>query len=382
MDPNSPAYIRRYIEEAVVEDLERKMVFISGPRQVGKTTLAKRLLVGAGLNPEARYLNWDAPADREHVLNETFPAGPGLLVLDEVHKHSRWRQVIKGLYDKRGRELQILVTGSARLDHYRRGGDSLQGRYHFYRLLPLTLGEIGASGQSAVEHLMAHGGFPEPFRLASIRQTRRWSREYRTRLVRDDLRDLENVQELDKIETLALRLPDLVGSPLSINALREDLHVSHQSASRWLAMLENLYLHFRIHPFGAPHIRAIKKAAKHYHFDWTLIKDPGARFENLVACHLLTWCCYQQDHQGRNVELRYFRDVDGREVDFVVTEDGHPLRFIECKTRAERPHPGLRYLLERFDAVDCVQLSLEPGPDLVDKDGIRRCPAHVFLQGF
>ena len=280
-------YITRYIESSVKEDLHRKMVFVGGPRQSGKTTLAKHLCRQAGCDLKSRYLNWDAAEDREKILRENFPAGPGILILDEIHKYSRWRQVVKGLFDKRGDELQILVTGRARLDHYRRGGDSLQGRYHFYRLLPLTLAELGTASASTVKDLLTYGGFPEPFVLQADKETRRWSREYRSRVIRGDLSDLENVQDLGIIENLVLRLPDLVGSPLSLNALREDLQVSHQSVSRWVTMLENLYMIFRIYPFGAPKIRAVKKEAKHYHLDWTLIPDTGARFENLVACHLL-----------------------------------------------------------------------------------------------
>ncbi len=186
--------------------------------------------------------------------------------LDEVHKYSRWRQVVKGLYDKHGGELKIVMTGNARLDYYGKGGDSLQGRYHFYRLVPLTFGELGNSGFAAsLEVLMAFGGFSEPFSLKSETQTRRWSREYRSRVVAGDLADLENIKDVGVVEHLALRLPDPVGSPLSLNAQREDLQVSHQSVSRWMQMLENLYMVFRIYPFGAPKLRAVKKEAKHYH---------------------------------------------------------------------------------------------------------------------
>jgi predicted AAA+ superfamily ATPase len=329
---------------------------------------------------QARYLNWDAATDREKIIKETFPAGPGFLILDEIHKYSRWRQVVKGLFDKRREELQILVTGSARLDYYRRGGDSLQGRYHFYRLLPLTYAELGSDSQSTVKDLMVYGGFPEPFRMQSERQTRRWSREYRSRVIQGDLSDLENVQDLGMIESLAIRLPELVGSPLSLNALREDLQVSHQSVSRWIAMLENLYMIFRVYPFGAPKIRAVKKEAKHYHLDWTVVTDWGVRFENLVACHLLKWCFYRQDTQGHDTELRYFRDVDKREVDFIIVENRLPIHFIECKTAEKEVSPALRYLKVRFPSVTSTQVVLEGDLDLVTKDGIRLCSADRFLK--
>jgi predicted AAA+ superfamily ATPase len=356
------------------------MVFVGGARQTGKTTLAKHLCQQAGCDLKTRYLNWDALQDRENIIKESFPAGDGYLILDEIHKYSRWRQVVKGLFDKRGDEIQILVTGSASLDYYRRGGDSLQGRYHYFRILPFTCAELGDASLSTVKDLLTYGGFPEPFLSQSERQSRRWSREYRSRIVRGELSDLENVQDLGIIENMVIRLPDLVGSPLSLNALREDLQVSHQSVSRWMTMLENLYMVFRIYPFGAPHIRAVKKEAKHYHLDWTVVSDMGYRFENLVGCHLLKWCYFLQDTAGRDVELRYFRDVDKREVDFVIVENGKPVYFIECKKAADKDaSPSLRYLKARFPSVDAIQVILETDLDVVTKDGIRICTAHRFL---
>lgn len=375
-------YISRYIEKAVSEDVKRKMVFIGGPRQAGKTTLAKHLGLQADCDLTTRYLSWDVAKDREHILRETFPSGPGFLILDEIHKYSRWRQVVKGLFDKRGHELNILVTGSARLDYYRRGGDSLQGRYHFYRLFPLTCDELGPPKPSTVKDLLTFGGFPEPYLLHSPKETRRWSREYRSRVIQEDLAELENVLDLGIIENLVLRLPDLVGSPLSINALREDLQVSHQSVSRWIRMLENLYMIFRIYPFGAPKIRAVKKEAKHYHLDWTTIANPGARFENLVACHLLKWCYYQEDSEGVDMELRYFRDVDKREVDFVLVKDGIPIHFVECKRSKTDVDLALRYLKKRFSQVTATQIVLEGDLDVMTRENIRVCSAHHFLKDF
>jgi hypothetical protein len=382
MGVNLIDYLSRYIEKNISNDLKRKMVFVGGPRQSGKTTMAKQLCDEAGFDIKKRYLNWDASEDRENIIIERFPAGPGYLVIDEIHKYSRWRQVVKGLYDKRGNELKILVIGSARLDYYRRGGDSLQGRYHFFRLLPLTYAELNTASPSTVKDLLVYGGFPEPFILQSETESKRWSREYRSRIVRGELADLENVRDLGIIEKMVLRLPELVGSPLSINALREDLQVSHQSVSRWIGMLENLYMIFRIYPFGAPKIRAVKKEAKHYHFDWTVVKDIGKRFENLMACHLLKWCFFLQDTEGLDVELRYFRDVDRREVDFVIVEEGKPIHFIECKKSNKNPSRSLYYLKVRFPDVQATQVLLEDDLDVVTKEGIRICSSYRFLSDY
>lgn len=377
-----PSYVNRYIESGIERDLSRKMVFLAGPRQAGKTTFAKQILEESGESVKKRYLNWDAAIDRENIIRERFPIEKGLLVLDEIHKYSRWRQVVKGLYDKRGDELQILVTGSAKLDHYRHGGDSLQGRYHFHRLHPLSLAELASNSMSDLLDLLNYGGFPEPFLMASERESKRWSREYRSRLIREDLQDLERVKDISLIESMVLRLPYLVGSPLSINALREDLQVSHQSVARWIMILENLYMIFRIYPFGAPKIRAVKKEAKHYHIDWTVVKDPAARFENLTACHLLKWCHYLEDTQGRDVELRYFRDIDKREVDFVIIEDDKPIYFIECKKSFRGTNQSLRYLKQRFPETKATQISLEEGNDYTNKDGIFSQSAASFLASF
>jgi predicted AAA+ superfamily ATPase len=365
----------RYLEPFVRKDLASKMVFLSGPRQVGKTTLALSLLG----NHEDRYFNWDFDPDRERILRGEWPAGAGLIVLDEIHKHARWRNLVKGLFDKRRRELQILVTGSARLDLYRRGGDSLVGRYHFHQLHPLSVAELGLRTREELGPLLELSGFPEPYFAGNLAEKKRWSMEHRTRLVREDLRDLERVTEVSTLERMALRLPELVGSPLSYNALREDLGVAHATVVRWIDILERLYFLFRIYPFGAKRLRAVKKPPKHYHWDWSVVTEPGARLENLVASHLLKWCHFERDTQGRDVELAYFRDVDGREVDFVVLEDRKPIQFVECKSSGRGEPKGLRYLKARFPKVESLQLAREDGIDRQSTDGIRTRSLTAFL---
>lgn len=365
--------VRRYLTDQVERDLARKMVFLSGPRQVGKTTLA---LDVAGTR--AGYLNWDVPEHHEAILARELPASD-LWVFDEIHKYRRWRNFLKGLYDARP-EQRILVTGSARLDLYRYTGDSLQGRYHHLRLHPLSVAELGG-GPEHFESLLSLGGFPEPFFTGSEVEARRWSLEYRRRLVREEVTSLERVVELDTLELLLMRLPELVGSPLSINALREDLQVSHKTIDSWLRIFERLYAIFRLPPFGAPRLRAVKKARKHYHLDWTLVREPAARFENLVACALLKWVDFQRDAQGRDLELRYFRDTDGREVDFVVLEDRSVLLLVEAKQAEGRVDRSLRYLKRRFPDAEAWQVVAEGAKDFIDPEGIRVAPAHLFLAG-
>jgi predicted AAA+ superfamily ATPase len=366
----------RYLRAPVQRDLKRRMVFVAGPRQVGKTTFARSLPGGA-----RGYLTWDDPEDRTRILARELPAGT-LWVFDELHKYRRWRNYLKGLYDKRRATQRLLVTGSARLDLYRFGGDSLQGRYHMFRMHPLSVAELGITSATDMHDLLRLGGFPEPFFSGSEKEARRWSRQYRSLLIREEVADLERVQDLGTLELLAMRLPELVGSPLSVNGLREDLQVSHKAVSSWIEILERLYALFRIDPFGAPRIRAVKKERKHYHFDWTLIANDGARFENFVACHLLKWVHFRQDDDGIDLELRYFRDVDRREVDFVITQGRNPSLMIECKWADGEISPGLRYLKARFPSAEAWQISATGKRDYQTPEGIRVAPALKLLRRF
>ena len=366
----------RYLKDQIKSDLTQKMVFVGGPRQVGKTTLCKSFI-----KSKSAYLNWDFQPHKELILKNELPAEP-LILLDEIHKYKKWRGWLKGNYDVYKETMNFIVTGSARLDLYRHGGDSLQGRYHYLRLHPLSVAELKIKTQSDFETLLKLGGFPEPFFRSSEIQAKRWSQEYRTRFIQDDLRSLEQFVDLDTLELLIQRLPQLVGSPLSINSLREDLQKSQQTLAKWITALEKLYGIFRIPPYGPPKVKAIKKEQKHYHFDWTLIEDEGVRFENLVACHLLKWVHFEQDSKARPLELRYFRDVNRREVDFVVLEGKLPILFIECKLSDYSPSDSLRYIKERAPKnakTKSIQLVGRGSKHFV-KDGVEVMPAVKFLE--
>ncbi|OGX06667.1 MAG: AAA family ATPase [Omnitrophica bacterium RIFCSPLOWO2_12_FULL_50_11] len=342
----SRAILNRYLNPLIKADLGDKIVLLSGPRQVGKTTLALRLL-GANEGHPA-YFNWDYEEDQRRLLAQEFPPHERLLVFDEIHKYRRWRNWLKGIYDKTKSSRQYLVTGSARLDLYRRGGDALTGRTHFYRLHPFSLREVDPECKvSTFEELWKFGGFPEPFLSQSLTQHRRWQRERTSQVLREDLRDLEKVEEVVLLSRLVERLPDLVGSPLSVNALREDLQVAHRTVQNWLFILERLFVLFRIPPFGSPNIRAVKKEQKAYLWDWSLIPEPGPRFENLVACQLLKYCDFLEDTQGYAMELRYLRDTDRREVDFVVIQQGIPIFAVECQLKESPVGIALPYFAQR-----------------------------------
>jgi predicted AAA+ superfamily ATPase len=277
----------------------------------------------------------------------------------------------KGIYDTEKSRRRIVVTGSARLDHYRKGGDSLANRYRYFRLHPFSPRELSARPtQRDVDALLRFGGFPEPLFRQDEREHRIWQRDRLSRVVRDDLRDLEHVREVSLLEHLVELLPARVGSPLSIRSLREDLAVDHKTVERWLTILENLYLCFRIPPFGGPRIRAVKKEQKLYLWDWAMVPDEGARFENLVASQLLKYCHFVEDTEGHAMELRFLRDTDKREVDFVVLRDRAPLFAVECKTGERAISPAIRYFAERTDIPRFFQVHLgdrhfETGPTTV-----------------
>jgi hypothetical protein len=339
---------RRYLESAVTAVLPRKMAFIGGPRQVGKTTLALSLRGGDGDETHPAYFNWDDPRSAARLRRLELPAGEPFLILDEIHKYARWRNLVKGIYDTEKSRRRIVVTGSARLDYYRKGGDSLVNRYRHFRLHPFSLCELSASPtKSDVDALLRFGGFPEPFLQQDDRELRIWQRDRVARVVRDDLRDLEQVREISLVEHLVDLLPERVGSPLSIKSLREDLAVDHKTVERWLTILENLYLCFRILPFGAAKVRAVKKERKLYLWDWSMAPEGGPRFENLVASQLLKYCHFIEDTEGHPMELRFLRDTDKREVDFVVLQNRKPVFAVECKSGERGLSPAIRYFAER-----------------------------------
>lgn len=338
---------KRYLDTVIRSDLTEKMVFIGGPRQVGKTTFALSLLDPPSKdNPS--YLNWDIVHDRKDILAARLQTKSTLIVLDEIHKYSRWRNLLKGFYDEFFPKRNFLVTGSARLDHYRKGGDSLLGRYHYHRLHPFSVPEISNSPTIRdVELLLAMGGFPEPLFKGSATFLRRWQRERYSAILREDLRDLEQVKDISLLEILVDALPVRVGSPLSIRSLQADLQVAHETVSRWITLLEHVYLTFRISPYGAPKIKAVKKEQKLYFWDWAIIEEPGARFENMVASLLLKYCHYLEDSEGFKMDLRYLRDKEKREVDFVVLKGSKPIFAVECKTGEQSPSRHLTYFAER-----------------------------------
>ena len=383
----------RYLVESIVEDLKAKMVFVGGPRQVGKTTLARELV--AAHFKETAYFNWDKKSERVKMMAAEWPASAQLIVLDEIHKYRAWKRFVKGEFDTHRDKYRFIVTGSARLDIYRKGGDSLQGRYHYYRLHPFSVAELAGlpvpslepfkeltlpfgDQKEAFQLLEKRGGFPEPLFAGSDRALRRWHNERNERLFREDIKDVEFVRDLGNMQLLSDMLPGRVGSLLSANSLREDLEVSHRAVSHWLDILERFYYHFRIRPFTWSKIRSLKKEPKLYLWDWSEVPNEAARFENMVASHLLKLVHWLTDREGYKAELYFLRDTAKREVDFLVAVAGKPWFAVEVKSQSEHLAPMLPYFRDRLAVPFCYQLLRKPGVDKIS-GGIRILSADKFL---
>ena len=344
----------RYLKTQISEDILEEMVFIGGPRQVGKTTLARQII-----KKKDSYLNWDNVEHRHLIIKNQLPTHLKEIIFDEIHRFTKWRNFIKGHYDVYGDKTKIIVTGSARLDHLKKGGDSLFGRYHYFRLHPFSLRELNSRAkQGDVDILLNLGGFPEPVLKGSKKSYRRWSLERLHRVVYTDINDLENIKEISSIELLVHSLNDRVASILSIESLRQDLQVSHNTITRWLDILQTLYVCYCISPLNSSRIRAVKKEKKLYLWDWAQVHDKGARFENMVASQLLKYCHYIEDTEGYKMNLQYLRDRDGREIDFVVIQENKPLFAVECKISDQTLSKNIRYFKERTNIPEFYQIHL------------------------
>ena len=385
----------RYLEPSIREDVNEKMVFLGGPRQVGKTTLAR---IAASQFKSPTYLNWDSRPHRKTIMNAQWNPDTEVLVFDEMHKYRRWKNLIKGIWDTRSPGQKIIVTGSSRLDIYRRGGDSLQGRYHYYRLHPFSLKELSTPSGSTpafpnqppalefgqpssdLAHLLKFGGFPEPCLSGSERTLKRWQRQRFERVFREDIRDVEPLRSLSEVELLGSLLPERVASPLSFTSLATDIEVSPKTIKAWIELLCRNYYIFRVPPYHRRLQRALKKEAKYYLWDWSEVANDGARFENLVASHLLKFCHYFQDVFGLAVDLFYLRDMEKREADFLLTWEKTPWLIVECKLTAGGSLTTLNYFADRLAVSQRFQVVQQDGVDHAEKKtGVRTISANRFL---
>ncbi len=334
------------------------MVLLTGPRQVGKTTLAKELISGY-VRPQ--YLNWDVADDRRILLSHGWSPRADLLVLDEIHKMPDWKSYLKGVFDGRTSGQSILVTGSARMETFRQSGESLAGRYFQIRLHPFSVREwvelTDAKPDDALDRLIERGGFPEPFLAEDAVQAERWRKQYFTDLVREDVLEFSRIQELRVMKLLVELLKMRVGSPLSIASLARDLQVAPTTVAKYLEILEALYIIFMVRPYHKNVARAILKEPKVYFYDTGYLPDDeGIRWENACASMLLKHVQFEQDVLGKEATLHYVRTKEGAEVDFVLCENGNPSHLIECKHADNRVSSVFMRFAGLFPDAKAIQL--------------------------
>ena len=335
--------MQRYLDARVRADLQKKMVILTGPRQVGKTTLSRQLLTEYD---DAQYLNYDVPEHRRVLTARTWNKKARLLVFDEIHKMSGWKPWLKGVFDGRAEGQALLVTGSARMDTFRQAGESLAGRYFKLRLHPISVREwceqTGATADDALAHLLKRGGFPEPCLAATDEEADRWRSEYFSDLVREDVLEFSRLQEITTMRLFAELLRERVGSPLSLASMGRDLAISPNTLRKYLEILEALFIVFIVRPWHRNIARATLQAPKVYFYDTGLVKgDAGVRFENFIACSLLKHVEWQKDALGKEMGLHYIRTKDGAEVDFAVSEGDQLIDLVECKLGDHKPHRAL-----------------------------------------
>lgn len=340
----------------IQEDLTKKMVILTGPRQVGKTYLSKSLSINFN---RPTYLNFDTSGHRSIIMNNRWPLNTDYLVLDEIHKLKGWKSYLKGVWDGRDGQMEILVTGSARMDTFRQSGDSLAGRYFAHRLHPLSVGELKPSmpPREALDQILTLGGFPEPLLSGSEIQAARWRNQYYTDLIREDILDFSRIQELKAIRLLLEMLRERCGSPLSMSSLAGDLQISPNTVRKYLEILESLHIIFQIRPYHKNIARSLLKEPKIYFYDTGYVKgDEGIRLENAVACALLKQCHHDYDVLGKKSALHYLRTKDKKEVDFLIAKEGGPPSMLEVKLSDDSLSPPLKFFKKRYPHIGAIQL--------------------------
>lgn len=356
--------MKRYLYDQIIEDLKKKIVFVTGPRQVGKTFLAKQIMENFA---HPQYLNYDNINDLRIINDTSWALNTDLIVFDEIHKMKNWKRYIKGVYDSKPENQSILVTGSARLDTFRQTGDSLAGRYLHLRLNPISVKEISPvvpKTYDALELLNTFGAFPEPLLNAvSLEKEKakiesaRWKNQYYSDIIREDILEFSRIGEIKTMKTLLQLLRTKVGSPLSLNSIANDLQVSPNTIKKYVQILESLYIVFLITPFHKNIARSILKEPKVYFYDTSFVEgDKVLKLENTCAVCLLKHVQFLFDTKGENIKLNYVRTKDNREVDFAIARNGELTQLIEVKLSDNKISPSLKYFAERFKSVEAFQL--------------------------
>jgi uncharacterized protein len=371
--------MKRYLTKYIQEDLAKKIVLLTGPRQTGKTTLSKML------KSDYDYFNFDNLEDRLSLQKKSWDRSKDLVIFDELHKLKNWKSWLKGVYDTEGIPPSLLVTGSAKLDTYRKVGDSLAGRFFQFRMHPLDLKEIKTfvnpeNLETELEKLLEIGGFPEPFLNGTNRFYNRWKKSHLDIILKQDLIELENVQQIIQIETLIQLLKNRVGSPVSYSSLARDLQCSDKTVKRWLTILENMYVIFKVSPFHKNIARAIQKTPKFYFYDTgQVIGDSGIKLENTVACAIQKEIHFREDCFGEEKKVYYLRNKDGKEIDFCTTRNDNPSLMVEVKWKEGTLSSNFEIFKKFFPQIKMIQVTKELGKEKTFPNGAEIRTAHKWL---
>ena len=372
--------MKRIYEQVLLEHAKehRQMLFLAGPRQVGKTTTAKTV---ASQSARSFYLNWDVQEHRRIILAgensvasecgfDTLSGSVETVIFDEIHKYPKWKGFLKGFFDLFADKCRIIVTGSGHLNIFKSGGDSLMGRYFLYRMHPLSVAELlnqtlleeeirppQKLADKDFETLLTFGGFPEPFLAANKRFYNRWRRLRTDQLLREDLRDLSRIQDIGQVEILAENLINQAGSLVNYTTLANSINVSVDTIRRWIISLESLYFSFSIRPWSANIPKSLRKQPKIYLWDWSLVPDKGNRNENFIASHLLKAAQWWTDIGLGSYQLYFIRDKEQREVDFLLTRNNQPWLLVEVKSSGKaKLSPHLARFQEKTGAPHALQV--------------------------
>ncbi len=347
--------MERYLKSYIYTDLPEKIVILMGPRQCGKTTLAKALYTSYD------YFNFDALSDREALFAQQWDRDKKLIIFDELHKMENWKQWLKGIYDTEGIPPEYIVTGSAKMNTFKKTGDSLAGRHFQFRLHPFDLKELcqfsNEPAENLFEQLWTCSGFPEPFIKGTRQYYKRWRTTHLDLILKEDLPDLATVQDINSIENLILLLKNRVGGSVSYSNLARDLQKDINTVKRWLILLENLYIIYRVTPYSKNIARSLLKEPKFYFYDHNYTEnDDGAKLENIVANALKKACHFLYDTQGTKANLHYLRTKDGKEIDFLLVLDDKPSHMIEVKTSDDKPHQAFKHFEKFLPDTSKIQL--------------------------
>lgn len=361
----------RYIKSNIYKDIAQKIILLMGPRQCGKTTLSKSLYPAEDYD----YLNYDAQNDRQLVADQSWDRQRKLIIFDELHKMQNWKRWLKGIYDTQGIPPQLLVTGSAKLNTFKKVGDSLAGRYFQFQLHPLDLKELcqfyEGDRDSLFEQLWCCSGFPEPFFKGQETYYKRWRKTHLDIILRQDLIDLYSVHDLRSIEQLVFLLRNRVGSSVSYSNLARDLNKDVNTIKRWLVMLEELYVIYRITPYSNKIARSLLKEPKFYFYDHNYVTSTdGSRLENLVANALLKELHYLRDIFGDEISLNYLRTKDGKEVDFLICINQKPTLMLEVKTKNGVPSKSFSHFATFLPDTKKIQIVLNLDREKSYPDGL------------